>query len=456
MNQNRTTWHHIRTALLAIGIPAGAIAGYYFLFMDHKKEEKEGDEIVQVEEKIVSITIGTVQEQIVKRSIETNGSLHAFEDITISAKVEGHVRKIDGEVAERVEPEKVLLEIDTTMYDLSVRQAERALQVELSRMGLSELPNSDFDILKLPTVKMSQSKLTFSKSSAERMQQLAQSRSVSSEELEAATAELRTNEADYENQILLAKGAVATIGMRREALAVAKQQLQDTTVRAPMPSHDVPYQTDKKLYAIASRKVSEGTYVRTGTELFRLVIDSTLRLRVNVPERFASDVCDGLPVEVQTLSNSPLILGKVTRIAPVVDPLNRTFLVEIEIDNTKSKLKPGTFAKASIITKEAAKALVVPIESIVSFAGVTKLFVVEGDQVREVQVKLGTQGTTWVEIAEPLLSAGTQVVTSGQTVLADGSKIQIRKSESTSESTSETEARLSSAKEAQEQGANQR
>ena len=68
----------------------------------------------------------------------------------------------------------------------------------------------------------------------------------------------------------------------------------------------------------------------------------------------------------------------------------------------------------------------VPIEAVVTFAGVTKLFLIEGGKAKEVQVTLGTQDTKWVEIASPPLAEGAQVVTSGQTAIADGSTVAVR------------------------------
>lgn len=60
-----------------------------------------------------------------------------------------------------------------------------------------------------------------------------------------------------------------------------------------------------------------------------------------------------------------------------------------------------------------------PLESLVTFAGITKVFLVENGYSKEVQVTVGEQGLDWVEVVSPRLEPGSVIVTSGQTALAD-------------------------------------
>ena len=95
------------------------------------------------------------------------------------------------------------------------------------------------------------------------------------------------------------------------------------------------------------------------------------------------------------------IEGKVARINPSVDSSSRTFQVETLVPNERGLLRPGGFAKASIITDAEAKAAVVPLDSIVRFAGVTKLFIVENGKARSINdIKTGSEGRGWIEVIE--------------------------------------------------------
>jgi multidrug efflux pump subunit AcrA (membrane-fusion protein) len=68
---------------------------------------------------------------------------------------------------------------------------------------------------------------------------------------------------------------------------------------------------------------------------------------------------------------------------------------------------------------------VVPLEAIVSFAGVTKVFVVENGVARGRQVQVGRVQNGLQEVVDGL-KPGETVVTSGQSKLFDGAKVVLR------------------------------
>ena len=147
--------------------------------------------------------------------------------------------------------------------------------------------------------------------------------------------------------------------------------------------------------------------IKEGEAVVELVIENPLRLWTNVPERYAEEVRVGQPVRISVASHpETLFEGKVVRINPSVDSLSRTFQVETLVPNDRRLLRPGGFAKATIVTDSAAQAAVVPIESIVRFAGVTKLFVVEDDKARAINdIVTGAEGRGWVEVSSKSLPA---------------------------------------------------
>src|SRR5262245_6590476 len=76
-----------------------------------------------VESKAVKVTVEPVTFRSVQRIVGVVGTLHGYEEISLGAKVEGRVHKIAHDVADRVKPGEVLLEIDPTDYQLAMRQA---------------------------------------------------------------------------------------------------------------------------------------------------------------------------------------------------------------------------------------------------------------------------------------------------------------------------------------------
>ncbi len=236
-----------------------------------------------------------------------------------------------------------------------------------------------------------------------------------------------------------ARSTLASAQATQVALEVAKEGLRDLTIHAPTPS-ELPDGFDGALkYAVAERRVSEGQMLGQGEAVYRLVVEDPLRLWANVPERYRSQAKLGLPVRVQALSRPDQEFeGTVTRINPTVDPVSRTFQVEARIPNASGLLLPGGFAKAWVQTERVDAAKVVPIESVLQYAGVTKIFVLDGDRADEVQVSTGLQDASglwpegaWIEVVgktEPV-SENALVVTTGQTQLAEGTRVIVRDEE---------------------------
>ncbi len=120
----------------------------------------------------------------------------------------------------------------------------------------------------------------------------------------------------------------------------------------------------------------------------------------------------------------------------MVDRLSRTFQVEVHVPNEDRMLRSGGFAKLAIITQSDARAMAVPLEAVVSFAGVHKVFVIRDGKTHAIEVTLGiddcdkdAEGKRWVEIETKKpgeLLPDTPVITSGQTQLAEDVRAEVR------------------------------
>jgi RND family efflux transporter MFP subunit len=154
-----------------------------------------------------------------------------------------------------------------------------------------------------------------------------------------------------------------------------------------------------------------------------------------VPERHAASIAPGQEVDlaVESLPGVP-VAGHVVRVHPTIDTASRTFDVEVQVPNPDHRLKPGAFAKASILLDRTADAVTVPEESLVRFAGVTKLFVAVDGHAVAVPVEPGVRldvtddaGVVrrWLEIPAGV-TAGAEVITSGLANLSDGVAVRVR------------------------------
>ncbi len=372
----------------------------------------------------VVVTVTPVTRRAVQRFVESVGTLHGFEEVTLSSKQEGRVLKIYHDLSSVVQPGEPLLELDPTDAKLAYDSAERSVQTELAKWGFLKVPTESDDLSILPTVVSARLRFELANSRLQRMTQLRPSNSISIEDFEQTKSDRLVLESEWQNQLLMANSAAATARLRNAELAIANQRLRDIVICAPTPT--MPTATENQTYSITERMVSEGTLVRSGTEVFRLVLGRTLKLKLAVPQAYSSDVVVGQSVEVLIGSSLKPAIGAIARISPAIDPSTRTLMVEVDVPNEDGHLKPGGFAKGRILIGIDENATTIPLTGLYSFAGIHKVFVVQDGLAREIKVTLGEQTGSWVEIDEPQFPNDSLVVTSGQRLLSDGISVSVR------------------------------
>jgi len=201
------------------------------------------------------------------------------------------------------------------------------------------------------------------------------------------------------------------VGQRLSELDIARQALRDSTVTAPFDG------------MIRERMAGVGDYVAVGQPVVVLVRVNPLRLRLEVPEREAAGVREGQPVRLTVEGDPGTHEGRVARISPSIREESRTLLVEAEVPNPNSRLRPGSFAKAEIVTQADEPAVLVPTSSIVSFAGIEKVIGVADGKAVEKRVKTGRRAGDRVEILEGTAAGDVVVVEPGN--LVDGQPVTI-------------------------------
>jgi RND family efflux transporter MFP subunit len=395
------------------------------------------------EKPAIAVVLEPVTARPVRRTVSVVGSLYGRDEVTVSPKVEGRILKIHHDVGDTVKPGDTLLELDPVDFRLAAAEARRGLELELAKLGLKELPTNTFDVHGLPSVARAAALEKNASTRLDRMTRLANGGATSTEEREQATTDFEVARANHQAAVLEAGATLASARQRQAMLDTAEQKLRDTRVVAPRPSERLSPDgkpTDSAEYVIASRSVAEGEIVQTmvipgvNSILFKLVIDRPLKLQATVPERHRGEIKVGMSADltVEAYPGVPFA-GTVARVSPAVDRASRTFQVEIHVPNADRRLSPGSFAKAVILTRVDEHARTVPEEALVTFAGVTKVFVVKDGIARAVPVREGvpidvpgaSRSRTWVEV-EGELPVGTPVVTAGQTQLAEGTPVRVR------------------------------
>ena len=116
------------------------------------------------------------------------------------------------------------------------------------------------------------------------------------------------------------------------------------------------------------------------------------------------------------------------RLGPTVDPSSRSGEVEIGLANPDYRLKPGMFAKVTLILAEREDVVIVPRDALRPDESETAVFVVRDGTAHRQPVSTGLMNDTLVEIRGGV-AEGDEVVLSGHNSLQDQAPVNVVQSQ---------------------------
>ncbi|HKQ72409.1 MAG TPA: efflux RND transporter periplasmic adaptor subunit [Blastocatellia bacterium] len=313
------------------------------------------------------------------QTVTAPGTLAADEQAALSFKVAGRVDAILVDLGSPVRKGQVIANLETTEFKVRLQQAEAALQQARARLGLPPQGADDaIEAENTSLARQARAVLEEAKSNRERVIQLVNQGIQSKAELDRVDSTFKVAESRYQDAIEEVRNRQAILLQRRSELAIAQQQLVETTLYAPFDG------------AVRERRASLGEYLNSGAPVVTIVRLHPLRLRVEVPEREAQGIKINQPVSVLVEGdNQQSYSGRVARLSPAFQEQSRTLIIEAEVDNRQGKLRPGSFAKAEIQTTATSDVVMVPASAIVTFAGIQKVFSVKDGKALEKNVVVG-------------------------------------------------------------------
>lgn len=221
--------------------------------------------------------------------------------------------------------------------------------------------------------------------------------------------------------------ASAALKVADANLELAKARFSKTRIVAPFDG------------IIGARKVSVGTFLRTGQPITELANIDEIRVTFSAPERFVSRLQSGADVAVSTTAFSSFELkGRIIVIEPVIDLITRSARVVARVQNSGRRFRPGMSANVSAVLSERPNAMTIPNEAVFGSGNQSFVFVVKPDStVTRVPVTLGTRMSDVVEVLDGL-KPGMTIVRAGHQKLFEGSKVMPISSGGQKKSTSST------------------
>ncbi len=335
----------------------------------------------------MTVELAAVKRGDMSESISVVGNLIGAATIEAVPKVAGRLETVNVRLGDRVSRGQRLAKVEDREILEQVKQAQASFDVSAATVRQREAD-----------LKLAQTNLDRSRSLYERQLIPRQTFDDTDARYQAAVASLDLARAQY--------------AQAQARLDELKINLLNTTIISPVAGF------------IGRRTLDPGAWVTPNSPFLSVVDIGVVRLVANVVEKDLRRIGQGMKADV-TVDAFPgeTFDGRIAHVAPVLDPATRTAQIEVEVQNSTFRLKPGMYAKVDFVVERRENTLVVPANAVVDLRGQKGVFLAaEGDVARFNPVTLGMSKPDLIEIVDGL-AEGTRVVTTGAAALREGDRI---------------------------------
>lgn len=335
---------------------------------------------------------------LVDRVIGT-GTVRPIDEVYIQPQVDGlSIRALNADVGDKVAANSTLatLNDDALLLEKSQMQATKA-------KGEATLAQLNAQLVE------AQANAEQARQQQARAREMVKKGTVSTAQVEqadatAAAADARVNSAQQAIEV-----AIADLKVIDSQIADTDLKLARTDVKAPVAG--VVSAKNAKVGAIA---------LINGEPLFTLIKDGAIELVADLSETDIQKIKVGQKATVTVAGGTTKVEGKVRLVSPTVDQTTRLGLVHIAIDD-ESGARAGMYGSAEIVVAET-NALALPLSAVNTSRSGSSARKVEGNVVKQVDIKTGIQDGGFVEVVSGL-NAGDMVVAKAGAFVRDGDKI---------------------------------
>lgn len=311
-----------------------------------------------------------------EQDVSLPGSVQAYMDSPIYARTNGYLKKWYFDIGAHVKKGQLLAVIESPEVDQQLAQAKA-------------------DLL---TTEANQK---FAQATSSRYQDLLKQDAVSHQD----TENFNTQAAASNTQV---RSALANVQRLEELVSFEK-------IYAPFDG------------TVTARNIDVGQLINAGaaSEMFHMAQENVLRVYVNVPQVY-SRAC--VPGVVATLSFAEYpgreFKGKVVRTAKAIDPNSRTLLVEVDVDNRKGELFPGSYAFVHFNLNTDRRSMIIPVPALMFRSEGLRVVKVVDNKAQLVKITIGKDDGRVVEVIDGL-QPDDEIVQNPPDSIVDGETVHI-------------------------------
>ena len=345
--------------------------------------------------RIVSVQAQKVAVGRLGRRVAATGTLLARSEVKLMSRAEGQVRQVLVREGTRVARGQILSRLDSTIKHLDLKLAESelaAVRAYLQKLRAGSRPEE----IAAAAAAVAQAEATRKRSEAEISSALARQEEaeanarsldalhkkgvISEREWRKVTTEANRSRADVaERRARVAEDAarvrvaqeklkLVKIGARSEELAMARAEVSKRLQQVKRLKVELEYFTIRSPISgvITERKIETGDLAVNRAHLFTIAQTDMLRARVLVSELDLPLIKKGQGAHVELDAyRGRSYSGKLTRIFPSVDPSSRQLIVEVDVQNPDSYLRPGLLARVRFDPLLGRSAINLPVHAVI-------------------------------------------------------------------------------------------
>jgi len=356
----------------------------------------------------------TAELKELRRNVQAVGSLFAQEEVTVSSEVEGKVDSVLVDVGDHVEAGQPIVKVSTIELTLALQQQRALYQQARARLGLTGTSDDIANVTDAAEVKKAAADLKDAEGVYQRARQLLDKQVLPKQDFDGTEAKMNAARAAYDLAVQNVQNLRAQLPQYKAAVDLAEKKVRDAEIRAPFKGQ------------IKERLVGPGQYLRVQTPVVVIVSVDPLRMRLKIPEKMTEWIKAGdrIAVSVDAYPDRKFS-GIVSRINPSVDQQSRTFEIEALLENSTGLLKPGFFVQADMPTGKVDRAFLVPEDALEYSYGVYKVFLIQGNTLKETEVKVGERSDDRIEIVSGIKEGDMIALAAKGQVLKDGEQVQV-------------------------------
>jgi multidrug efflux pump subunit AcrA (membrane-fusion protein) len=402
-NAKSTTTKRLAKLVIALVVITILGTGGYFVYNRIQNGQDSESEQLNEDQRVPVVTTPATIRNF-ERTLVVQGNVEAKNFALVSPRIPGIVEAIFVDEGDSVITDETKLfqtdaaklkeNVEIRHHDLTVAQCAR-------QQAEANLEKTQADLHKV--------KLDY-----DRLERLLEKEAVTTDAFEQQKSKYLQLQASEKLALAQVKLAAAQEDQARAALEIAKKDLADATIYAPISGK------------VSKRLREPGEMGSPGQPVLRIDDTSVVEVAAFLPAQYYSSIIPSQTKMKVQVGNINLGQNIITYKSPTIESKLRTFEIKSLITVPPEGVAPGAMAQIVVIL-ETRQGLGVPSVAIQQRGGHNVVFTVKDNISNQVIIQTGIEMDGWTEIREGQLDEVTDIVTMGQYMIEDGTRVTVQK-----------------------------